>query len=53
MTSVAYSGIHWNVEPKKVKVLYAKCVHTVIVIELEYLGTREIPWEPAATMWQG
>ena len=36
-----YRGIHWNVEPKKVKVLYAKYDHIIIMENLEYYGARE------------
>jgi hypothetical protein len=38
---VLYSGIYWNVKPKKVKVLYAKYIHAIILTILEYYGARE------------
>ncbi len=45
------SEIHWKVEPKKVIVLYAKALISIIVHGLKYGGTREILSEATTTMW--
>ncbi len=41
-TCVLYSKICWKAEPKKVIALYAKYIHTITSMNLEYCGTREI-----------
>ena len=37
-TCVGYNGICWNAEPKKVKVLYMKYFHIIIVTLLSTTG---------------
>jgi len=51
-TFALYNRSGWNATPKKVKVLYVKYIRIIIVISLEYHGTREILWESAGTIWQ-